>query len=360
MSFKVDSAQGNYPDAIRHYQKYQALNDSIFNERKSKQISQLSIQYETEKKDQDLKLKQQAIQLLTEQSQLQQNQLEQAATLRNGVIAGAILLILLLVLGFSSYRLKQQNNRLLEAKQIEINRKNHSLELIVQEKDHLLIDKEQLLKDKDHLLEEREWMLMEMHHRVKNNLQIISSLLHSQGSFLKDKVALSAIRESQNRVHAMALIHQKLYQTNRLSSVPMVTYVQEIVDYLINSFNMAETVHKEISVAPIDLDVTFAVPLGLILNEAVTNSLKYAFPGGRTGTLQIEFIEEGNRTYRLVIGDNGIGFPADLNPSKSRTLGMSLIRGLSEQIDGILHISQQNGVQISLTFVEEKNVRVQA
>jgi len=360
MSFKVDSAQGNYPAAITHYQKYQALNDSIFNERKSNQITQLSIQYETEKKDQDLKLKQQAIQLLTEQSQLQKNQLQQAATLRNGMIAGGILLILLLALGFSSYRLKQRNNRLLEAKQIEINRKNHSLELIVQEKDHLLIDKEQLLKDKDHLLEEREWMLMEMHHRVKNNLQIISSLLHSQSSFLKDKVALSAIRESQNRVHAMALIHQKLYQTNRLSSVPMVTYVQEIVDYLINSFNMTDTVHKEISVAPIDLNVTFAVPLGLILNEAVTNSLKYAFPGGRVGTIQIEFIEEGNKTYRLIIGDDGIGFPADLNPSKSRTLGMSLIRGLSEQIDGILHISQQNGVLISLTFVEEKNTRVQA
>jgi len=158
----------------------------------------------------------------------------------------------------------------------------------------------------------------------------------------------------------MALIHQKLYQTNRLSSVPMVTYVQEIVDYLINSFNMTDTVHKEISVAPIDLNVTFAVPLGLILNEAVTNSLKYAFPGGRVGTIQIEFIEEGNKTYRLIIGDDGIGFPADLNPSKSRTLGMSLIRGLSEQIDGILHISQQNGVLISLTFVEEKNTRVQA
>ncbi|MCF2446982.1 histidine kinase [Dyadobacter sp. CY345] len=360
MSFKVDSAQGNYSEAIKHYQKYHALNDSIFNERKSNQINQLSIQYETEKKDQDLRLKQQAIQILTEQSQRQQNQLQQAATFRNGMIAGAILLILLLVLGFSSYRLKQQNNKLLEAKQIEINRKNHSLELIVQEKDHLLIDKEQLLKDKDHLLEEREWMLMEMHHRVKNNLQIISSLLNSQGSFLEDKVALSAIRESQNRVHAMALIHQKLYQTNRLSSVPMVTYVQEIVDYLINSFNMTNTVYKEISVAPIDLNVTFAVPLGLILNEAVTNSLKYAFPGGRYGTLKIEFIEQGSKTYRLIIGDDGIGFPANLNPSKSRTLGMSLIRGLSEQIDGILHISQQNGVQISLTFVEEKNVRVQA
>jgi len=355
MRFKVDSARANYPAAIRHYQQYKTLNDSIFNERKSKQITQLSIQYETGKKDQDLKMKQQAIQLLTEQSQLQKNQLEQAATIRNGVIAGATLLILLLGLGLSSYRLKQRSNRLLEAQQIEINRKNHSLELIVMEKDHLLVDKEELLIEKDHLLEEREWMLMEMHHRVKNNLQIISSLLRSQGSFLKDKEALAAIQESHNRVHAMALIHQKLYQTKRLASIPMVSYIEEIVDYLINSFNPAGTIRKNISIAPVDLDVSVAVPIGLILNEVVTNSLKYAFPDGRVGTLTIELNEGESNTYRLVIGDDGIGFPADLDLFESDTLGMSLIRGLSKQIDGSLNINQSCGVQINLTFTEERS-----
>jgi two-component sensor histidine kinase len=358
--FKLDSSQANYQAAILHYQRYEALQDSLLNATKSQQIAQLEIQYETQKKDQNIKLKQQAIQLLTKQSQLQQNQLQQANTIRNGIIAGTILLILLLGLGFNRYQLKQHSNQLLETKQIEINRKNHDLERIVQEKDNLLIDKEQLLIDKDHLLEEREWMLKEMHHRVKNNLQIITSLLHSQGSYLKDKEALSAIRESQNRVHAMALLHQKLYQTDRLSSIPMVSYIQEIVDYLINSFNRVDTIRKKITVAPIDLDVTYAVPLGLILNEAVTNSLKYAFPDGRIGTICIDLIEVKSKTYRLVIGDDGVGFPADLNPSRSRTLGMSLIRGLSEQIEGILDISQHDGVRISLTFVEEKNARVPA
>lgn len=358
MRFKVDSAQNNYLSAIKHYQKYKALNDSIFNEKRSKQITQLSIQYETDKKDQDLKLKQQAIQLLTKHGQLQQNQLQQAAITRNGIIIGAILLILLLGLGYNRYQLKQRSNQLLQTKQIEINRKNYSLELVVQEKDHLLIDKEQLLIDKDHLLEEREWMLKEMHHRVKNNLQIITSLLHLQGSFLKDKEALAAIQESQNRVHAMALIHQKLYMTDRLSSVPMVNYINEIVDYLINSFNRADTIRKKISVSPIDMDVTFAVPLGLILNEAVTNSLKYAFPDGRIGTLNIELIEEKSKTYRFIIGDDGIGFPVDSKPGQSRTLGMGLIKGLSEQIEGTLKISQHHGVQISLEFVDEKVLRV--
>ena len=126
MRFKVDSAQAHYVSAIKHYQKYKALNDSIFNEKRSKQITQLSIQYETEKKDQDLKLKQQDIQLLTKQSQLQQTMLQQAATMRNGIIAAAILLALLLGLGFNRYQLKQRSNQLLQAKQIEINRKNYS------------------------------------------------------------------------------------------------------------------------------------------------------------------------------------------------------------------------------------------
>lgn len=360
MRFKVDSARHHYLSAITHYQKYKALNDSVFNEKKSKQISQLSIQYETGKKDLDLKLKQQAIQILTERSLLQQNQLQQATNIRNGIFAGAVLLVLLLGLGFKGYRVKKHINMLLEAKQVEINRKNHSLEMIVEEKDHLLIDREQLLMDKDHLLEEREWMLKEMHHRVKNNLQIITSLLHSQGSFLKDKEAFAAIRESQNRVHAMALIHQKLYQTDRLSSIPMVDYIREIVDYLISSFDRADRIQKQITVVPVDLDIAYAVPLGLILNEAVTNSLKYAFPQDRMGTLRVGLTEEENKTYRLVISDNGVGFPANLNPKQSRTLGMSLIRGLSEQIDGTLTINQDHGVQISLTFFEDKAARVPA
>ncbi|MFD1141166.1 histidine kinase dimerization/phosphoacceptor domain -containing protein [Larkinella insperata] len=351
--FKLDSIQGRYHSAIQHYQRHMLLQDSLLNVTKSRQIAQLEVQYESEKKDRELKLKQQSIQLLTKQSQLQHNQLIQATILRNAIIAGTILLVLLLGLGFNQYQLKQRSNQLLEAKQIEINRKNGSLERLVLEKDHLLTDKEQLLIDKDHLLEEREWMLKEIHHRVKNNLQIITSLLHSQGSFLQSKEALAAIRDSQNRVYVMALIHQKLYLSDRLSTISMDEYIKDIVDYLITAFNQGDRVKKKITVTPVNLDVILAVPVGLILNEVVTNSLKFAFPSGRFGTLSVELHAEGNQMYRLIMGDDGIGFPTDWNPNNNRTLGMSLIRGLSEQIEGTLEISQKNGVQISLTFVED-------
>ncbi|QMW04865.1 tetratricopeptide repeat-containing sensor histidine kinase [Spirosoma foliorum] len=333
MLFKVDSTEGNYLSAIRHFRQHKALNDSLFNETKSRQFAELEVRNATAQKEQQI--------------QRQQLELEKGETMRNGILAGAMLLLGLLGISYNQYRLKQQSNKLLEAKQLEINQKNESLQSILNEKDTLL-------KEKEDLLEEKEWMLKEIHHRVKNNLQIITSLLHSQGVYLKDKAALSAIQESQNRVHVMALIHQNLYQSDRLATIPMAEYIEDIVDYLLVTFARQDSVLKKIAVVPINLDVILAVPLGLILNEVVTNSLKYAFPAGQKGTISIELVKLTNQIYRLTISDNGIGFPPDLNPNRSRTLGMSLIRGLSKQLGGKLQINQDSGVEISLLFTEEK------
>ncbi|WP_338877399.1 histidine kinase dimerization/phosphoacceptor domain -containing protein (plasmid) [Spirosoma sp. SC4-14] len=333
MAFKVDSAAGRYVAAIAQYQQYKALNDSISNAVKSRQINEMEIQYETQKKEQQ-------IQLLTEKEQRQQSELKRAQTTRYGFIAGAILLVSLLGVSFNRFRLKQHSHQLLESQKQEINLKNDSLK--------------QVLIEKDRLLAEKEWMLKEIHHRVKNNLQIINSLLHSQGVYLTDHSAQSAIRESQNRVHAMALIHQKLYQSDHLANVELSEYIEEIVDYLITSFDRQDTIQKQIEVAPIGLDITLAVPLGLIINEAVTNSLKHAFPSGQNGFIAITLLKPDSKTYRLTIRDNGIGLPADLNPNRSRTLGMSLIRGLSKQLRGTLQIDQSDGVQISLQFTADR------
>ncbi|WP_210521634.1 histidine kinase dimerization/phosphoacceptor domain -containing protein [Hymenobacter terricola] len=328
--FKLDSAQGRYLAAIAHQQRYQVLTDSIFNERKSKQIANLQIQYETRKKEQDMAL-------LTKQSLVQQANLRQREVQRNTSLAGVFMLALLLGLGYNRYRLKQRNNRLLEAQQTEISAQNHFLE--------------KLLTEKSGLLEEKEWMLKEIHHRVKNNLQIIGSLLRSQAVYLKDGVALAAVRESRNRVHSMALIHQKLYQSNRLAGVPMDAYIQEIVDHLLASFDCQGLVRAELTVAAVELDVALAVPVGLILNEAITNTLKYAFPAGRGGRLSIG-LEEMPATghFRLSICDDGVGLPADFEPQQSRTLGLELIRGLSKQIGGRLEVASAHGVQIRLEF----------
>jgi two-component sensor histidine kinase len=337
--FRLDSTLQSYPAAIGHYQRYITLRDSLLTESKSQQMAQLEVQYETEKKDRDLKFKEKNIQLLTERGKLQSQQLALARMIRNGSSAGVIMLVLLLGLGYNRYRLKQRSNRLLEAKQLEINQKNLSLE--------------QVLGEKEGLLEEKEWMLKEIHHRVRNNLQIVISLLNSQAANLSDDSALSTIRESQHRVQAMALIHQKLYQSEQLARVEMASYINDLIVYLRDAYQPHGLVRFNLSVEPLELDVTLAVPLGLIINEAVTNALKYAFPGDRSGTITLSLHAAEATTYQLEIADDGVGLPPGYDPAQSRSLGMTLMHGLSEQLEGALRISSSPGVNICLVFRDE-------
>jgi two-component sensor histidine kinase len=339
--FKVDSAQNKLKDAIADYQHHKALHDSIFNEKNSKQIAGLEIEYDTRDKEQN-------IALLTKQSLLQQMTIRQRGFQRNAFIIGTALLLLVLGLGYNRYRLGQRSNRLLEekqqvleAQQAEISQQNQSLEQVVGEKEVLLTEKE--------------WMLKEIHHRVKNNLQVISSLLTNQSNYLRDPLASAAIRESRNRVQAMALIHQRLYQTDTLARVNMAAYVREIVNSLLESFDRFETVTVQLNVAAVELEIALATPLGLIVNEAVTNVLKYAFPPPGRGTLTIALTQEPAHHYQLTIADDGVGLPPDFDLDQSHSLGLTIIKGLSTQIRGELRLESNSGVHVSLQFEAAKS-----
>jgi two-component sensor histidine kinase len=354
--FKIDSAQTHYLAAIAHHQRYKALNDSIFNEAKNKQLVSLEIQYDTHKKEQ-------SIALLTKQTQIQQARLEQREWQRNAVVVGAVLLTMLLGMSYNRYRFKQRSNRLLEVKQTEIKGKNASLEQVLGEKEGLLRDKdtlleekEWLLRDKDTLLEEKEWLLKEVHHRVKNNLQLIISLLQSQRKYLLDDAAVQAIEQSQHRVRAMALIHQKLYRSEDVSHIDMPAYIQEVVENLSEGLDPDEQVTFHFRLAPLALDVAQAVPLGLIVNEAITNALKYAFPpgsrpAGNGGTVEVSLTQEDARRYLLVVADDGVGLPADVDLRRSNSMGANIMRGLSKQLGGTLHVDSHRGVTVSVSFI---------
>ncbi|RIV19481.1 tetratricopeptide repeat protein [Fibrisoma montanum] len=351
LAFQVDSAQGDFRSAVNHFKLYKAMQDSLLNERKNKEIANLQVAFETDKKDQEIQLKEKNIQLLQNKYLVQQASLKQREIQRNSMIGGAVLLSLLLGLTYNRYRIKQRNNQQLEAKQKLIDNKNQSLQ-------QLLVEKNDLLSEKEQLLGEREWMLKEIHHRVKNNLQVISSMLNSQFKFLQDPSALTAIRESQNRVQVMALIHQKLYQSDNLAQINMKEYIHEIVDYLIESFDRFNTVRSQLDIADVYFDVALATPLGLIINEAVTNSLKYAFPNNQTGRLRVSLSCEEGPAYQLTIADDGIGLPAGFDVTRSKTLGMTMIRGLSRQIKARLDITQDTGIMIALRFnLTEKKAR---
>ena len=160
------------------------------------------------------------------------------------------------------------------------------------------------------------------------------SLLNSQSAYIENDVALTAIQDSQHRVHAMSLIHQKLYNSENVSSIDMSFYIRELVSYLADSFNTGQRIRFEFGIDPLEMDVSQAVPLGLILNEAITNSIKYAFPDDKEGAIIISLSKTGLHHYLLTISDNGIGMPAHIKNKKSGSLGMSLMAGLSEDLDG--------------------------
>ncbi|MBD0259008.1 MAG: histidine kinase [Cytophagales bacterium] len=334
--FKLDSAQGRYKEAIVHHQRYKALSDSIFNETRSKQVASLQVQHKSKEKEQN-------IALLTHENQVQRVSIRQREFQRNSLIVGALLLLLLLIVVYNRYRLKIRSNRLLQQQKQEIRDKNEELQ-------GLLTEKENLLTHKRTLLEEKEWLLSEVHHRVKNNLQVVMSLLNSQAAFLQDDNALSAIRESQQQVYAISLIHQNLYKSDNIARIEMPAYVREVVEYLIDSFRAGDHVRYQASIEPVGIDLAVAVPLGLIINEAVTNALKHAFPGGRPGLIAVTLAEAGEQHFLLTVTDNGVGLGQDFDFAGCRTLGMILMKGLSKQLRGTFKLESADGLTIRVLF----------
>ena len=308
------------------------LHDSLFNATKNKQIQELQIQYETDKKDKEIRFKQQDISLLTNKTQLQDVNLKKAGLTRNIIIISAIVLLSLLFMG---YRFKQRHNVKLQLQQEEINEQNQQLQIVSAKQQKLIAEKE--------------WLVKEIHHRVKNNLQIVISLLNVQSGYLDSPSALNAIQESRERMEAIALIHQKLYQTDYGTLIKMKSYIGEMVGYLRN-FADAGRIRFLLEIDDVSMDVSQAVPLALILNEAITNALKYAFPGDSEGTITIILSGLETENILLKVMDNGKGFPENFDFFGNKSLGIQLMKLFSEQLEGDLHFENKNGVQITLAF----------
>ena len=203
-------------------------------------------------------------------------------------------------------------------------------------------------------LAEKEVLLKEIHHRVKNNLQVISSLLKLQSRYIQDSRVIEMLKESQNRVRSMALVHEHLYQSKDLSNIDFAEYIQNLAHNLFQAYEInAQGIKLETSMAPCSLNIDTAVPCGLIINELVTNALKYAFTGQIKGKINIDFTLE-NRVCVLTVSDSGIGFPQDLDYRKAPTLGLRLVGSLVKQIRGEIELLETAGTTFKITFSQPK------
>jgi two-component sensor histidine kinase len=200
---------------------------------------------------------------------------------------------------------------------------------------------------------EKEALLKEIHHRVKNNLMVISSLLNLQLGSLTDEFTKSAVKESQSRVKSMALIHQLLYQSEMFTCIDFPKYLDQLMASLQSAYSKPDKNVKYIIQAdPIMLDIDTAIPIGLIINELITNAYKYAFSNSTCGIIEIDFVKTANHNFLLRISDDGKGLPEGFDPDNSPTLGLKLVKILTKQIRGKLNYSNKSGAEFNLVFSE--------
>lgn len=308
--------------ALSYQTELLAVRDSLLNKEKANQVASLQAQFESERRASE-------IQLLQNESKILSLTLRQQRVWRWALGTGLLMALIILLVLYNRFMLKKKANKTLEEKNALIEEKDRHLEKSLREK---------------------ELLLKEIHHRVKNNLQTVSSLLNLQSRTFTDQGMTAAIKESQSRVKSMALIHQKLYQNEDISTIDFQEYTQDLISYLFNMYDQQKNIRYEIEPFSVNLDVDTAVPLGLILNELVSNSLKHAFTDLEEGLIQIAVESVGDGKLRLEVSDNGRGFPAGFNQEKATSMGLRLVKSLSRQLQADLTVRSENGILYQIDF----------
>lgn len=295
---------------------YTRYKDSLFTTEKSKQLQQIQTKFDVENKQKE-------VQLLTNSLQIKELQNQQQQTAVTTLIIGLLASVFILSTAIFAYIHKRKISKALEEKNKKIAT----------------------------TLQEREILLKEVHHRVKNNLQIVASLINLQHEFGNKTPPQEVLQKVQDKIEAMVIIHENLYKKGDLSSISFKTYIERLSSYFKTSYALSEqgiSITTDVVDTPINIDTL--VPCGLILNEIISNSIKHAFPPTHNGAIMIK-ASLSDQGCTLAIKDNGIGFPKDFDPTKHKdSLGMQLIKGLSKQIKGTLSITSDKGTTYTLSF----------
>lgn len=303
---------GDYKRSNEHLTTFFALKDSIEKEQKSQLTHNLEAKYQ--KAEQEKEISQLSFENEKAESELKQKNI--------ALILGAFGLAILTFLVFQFYKLYQSN-------------KNNKEQLASQNK---IITR---------ALEDKNTLLKEIHHRVKNNLQVISSLLSLQSRFIKDKETLDAIKAGKSRVQSMSLLHQNLYRDNNLKGVEMNQYFQNLGQNLFDTYNIDENIQFTTDIDDLTLDIDTVVPMGLITNELISNALKHAFKGRASGEIHLSLKEIEDSLY-LTVQDNGVGLPDGELPVTYKSLGATLIQSFAEKLEGEIKIDISEGSKITV------------
>ena len=321
---EIYSERKDYRKAYEYHLMFKTLDDSLSNADNVKKITRMEMQYDFDQQQQEVEFRQ-AQERLANQAELKRQKI-----MRNSFIVGFGLVALLGFLIFRGYIQKKRANTLLAEQKEEIQTMN-----------------DRLMES----LDEKEVLLKEIHHRVKNNLQIISSLLNLQSHNIEDETVKNAVKEGQSRVKSMALIHQTLYQSDRLARIEFQEYLEQLVGFLGSSYK-GKGITTTIKATGITLDIDIAIPLGLIINELVSNAFKYAFDGSDEGEITVSISTQDKAGYLLRVSDNGKGLPRDLDINKSESLGLKLVKILTRQIKGELNVKSEKGAIFTISFRE--------
>jgi two-component sensor histidine kinase len=314
--YKAYKGLNNTDSALAAYEKYWELYSPKLIAEKDNLVLEVEQQFQQYRKDNE-------IALLKKDKTLGKTQ-------RNGAFIVAALLAVAAFLFYNRFRLKKKTSDALAVKNKEIEKQKE----VIQSS-----------------LGEKETLLREIHHRVKNNLQIISSLLNIQSSHIQDENVLSSIQEGQNRVQAMSLIHQNLYQSEHLSNVDIQNYLHQLVAYLSETFaGQSKDITVTVDAPNINFDIDTAIPLGLIINELVSNAYKYAFDKHGKGNINISIKPKSGDDYELEIRDDGKGLPTDTDMEKSSSLGLKLVKILSRQLRGTFSSRSDKGAVFLVQF----------
>ncbi|OYT13386.1 MAG: hypothetical protein B6I19_05455 [Bacteroidetes bacterium 4572_114] len=334
---EVYDEKGDKEMALSYFKLYSRKRNILFNKEKNQALIEQNVKYESEKKDQE-------IELLNKENEIKELNIKQKSyQLYLSIAIGGLVLIVVVII-YGRYRAKQKANILLAGQKEQL--KKFNTELIA--KNELISGQKQEIEKR---VEEKEVMLRELHHRVKNNMQVIYSMLSLQADKLKDKDAISAIEANIHRVWAMALIHHKLYLDENLTQINMPQYINELsTNILETNTNKKQQINIKYDIQNINLEADMAIPLGLIINELLCNALKHAFNDVSSPELNIQLKEESNHNLVLNIKDNGAGISEDIAPNKPGVFGLELINMLVRQLKGKLEITNQNGACFKLTI----------